>query len=285
MYNYNKSVLSPYDPTKLAIHSILRPEDDLISNCGPTLKKTVSFDDVVHFIDEENMVTYVDFDYDVTFFPENPTKFRQINRGNRITFPDPVRNPNAFPATINISVLLMSRIALISFWTRTIYGTWFQQLLCHSATLMIHTLCSISTLNQQLNNLEQTHIRCSLHYERWTVKGRDCVSVLHSFKEITHRTDEWTKKLLRLKSWVISGSPEQWMELNFLWWSVIVSKCVAICFTCFISIVCWCNICCFFENLPFLFPFFDDFEWAVKIHWHFVCKSNIPLGNRSRNLC
>ena len=35
MYNYNKSVLSSYEPTKLAIHSILRPEDDLISNCGP----------------------------------------------------------------------------------------------------------------------------------------------------------------------------------------------------------------------------------------------------------
>ena len=57
MYNYNKSGLSPYDPTKLAIHSILRPEDDLISTCGPNLKKTVSFDDVVHFIDEENMMT------------------------------------------------------------------------------------------------------------------------------------------------------------------------------------------------------------------------------------
>ena len=80
MYSYNKTVLSPYDPTKLAIHSILRPEDDLISNCGPNFKKTVSFDDVVHFIDKENMVTYVDFDFGITFFPENPTKFRQINR-------------------------------------------------------------------------------------------------------------------------------------------------------------------------------------------------------------
>ena len=79
MYNYNKSVLSPYDPTKFAIHSILRPEDDLISNCGPNLKKTVSFDDV-HFIDEENMVTYVDFDCGITFFPETPTKIRQMNR-------------------------------------------------------------------------------------------------------------------------------------------------------------------------------------------------------------
>ena len=80
MYNYNKSVLSPYDPKKLAIHSNLRSEDDHISNCGPNLKKTVSFDDVVHFIDEQNVVTYVNFDCGITFFPETPTKIRQINR-------------------------------------------------------------------------------------------------------------------------------------------------------------------------------------------------------------
>ena len=79
VYNYNKSVLSPYDPTRLAIHSILRPEDYLISNCGPNVKKTV-FYDVVHFIDEENMVTYADFDCFFTFLPETPTKTRQINR-------------------------------------------------------------------------------------------------------------------------------------------------------------------------------------------------------------
>ena len=80
MYNYNKSVLSPYDPTKLAIYSILRLEDDVISNCGPNVRRTVSFDDVVHFNDEENIVTYVDFDCGITFFPENPTKIRHINR-------------------------------------------------------------------------------------------------------------------------------------------------------------------------------------------------------------
>ena len=80
MYNYNKSALSPYDPTKLAIHSILRLEDDLISNCGPNVRKTVSFDDVVHFIDEENIVTYVDFDCGITFFPKTPIKIRQINK-------------------------------------------------------------------------------------------------------------------------------------------------------------------------------------------------------------
>ena len=56
------------------------PEDDLLSNCGPYLKKTVSFDDVVHLIDEKNMGTYVDFDCGITFFPETPTKIRPINR-------------------------------------------------------------------------------------------------------------------------------------------------------------------------------------------------------------
>ena len=58
----------------------MRPEDALISNFDPNVKNTVSFDDVVHFIDEENIVTYVDFDCDITFLPETPTKFGQINR-------------------------------------------------------------------------------------------------------------------------------------------------------------------------------------------------------------
>ena len=80
MYNYIDPVLSPYHPTKHAIRSILRPEDDLISNFGPNVKKTVSFDNVVHFIDEENMVTLVDFDCGITFFPETPKKIRHINR-------------------------------------------------------------------------------------------------------------------------------------------------------------------------------------------------------------
>ena len=80
MHNHNEYVLSPYDPTKLVIHFILRPEDDILSNCGPNVKKTVSFDDVVHFIDKENMVIYVDFVCAITFFPETPTKIRQTNR-------------------------------------------------------------------------------------------------------------------------------------------------------------------------------------------------------------
>ena len=77
---YNKTPVYPYDPTKLAIHSILRPEVDLITNSGQNFKKTVSFDDIVHFIHEEDIVTYEDFDCGITFYPETPTKIRQINR-------------------------------------------------------------------------------------------------------------------------------------------------------------------------------------------------------------
>ena len=80
MCSYNKTQISPHDPTKLANNSILRPEDDLTSNCGQTFKTTVSFDDTVHFIDKENIVTYVDFDCGITFYTETPTKNRHIKR-------------------------------------------------------------------------------------------------------------------------------------------------------------------------------------------------------------
>ena len=79
MIGYNKSQVSPGDPTKLAIHSNLRPKDGLISDCGQNFKNTDSFDDIVHFIDEENIVIYVDFDFGFTFYPETPTNIRQIN--------------------------------------------------------------------------------------------------------------------------------------------------------------------------------------------------------------
>ena len=34
----------------------------------------------MHFIDEEDIVTYEDFDCGITFYPETPTKIREINR-------------------------------------------------------------------------------------------------------------------------------------------------------------------------------------------------------------
>ena len=114
MYNYNKTQDSPYDPTKLAMHSILCPETDFISNCGHIFKKTVSFDDIVHFIDEANTMTYVDFDCGITFYPEAPTKLERSTENGK-TFPDLVKNPCASQVTINITILLVRSKPLRSF--------------------------------------------------------------------------------------------------------------------------------------------------------------------------
>ena len=119
----------------------------------------------------------------------------------------------------------MSSLPLLFFSNRTVYGKWIQHFLYHSTGLLQGTLCPISTLKQQLTNLKQTHVRCSLHCHRWTVEARSCSSVLRSFKESTHRTNEWTKQLLRLKSWLIKGRPQQGMEFHRLWRTLIVLKC------------------------------------------------------------
>ena len=97
MGSYNKTQVSPYDPAKFAIHSFLRPEDDLISNCGQNFRKTVSYDDIVHFIDEENIVTYQDLDCGTSFYPETPTKIRQINR-ERNYIPRSYEKPQYIPS-------------------------------------------------------------------------------------------------------------------------------------------------------------------------------------------
>ena len=111
---YKKPQVSPYDPTKRAYHSILRPEDDLSSHYGQNFEKTVSFVQSVHFLDEKNIVTYEDNDYGITFYPETLQE-TSLSTENGITFPNPMKNPKAFLVTINITVLLMSSIILISF--------------------------------------------------------------------------------------------------------------------------------------------------------------------------
>ena len=77
MCSYNKTQISLYDPRKHALLSISRPEDDLINNCGQKCKQTVFSDDFIH---EKITMTYVKFDCGITFYPETPTKIRQINR-------------------------------------------------------------------------------------------------------------------------------------------------------------------------------------------------------------
>ena len=89
MYSYNKTLDSPYDPRKVAIHSILPPEVKIISTPGQNFKNTVSFDCMVHFI-EENIVTNVDSNCGTTFYPEAPKKSDRSTENGK-GFPDPVK--------------------------------------------------------------------------------------------------------------------------------------------------------------------------------------------------
>ena len=133
------------------------------------------------FIEEEDIVTYEDFDCGNTFYPETPTKIRQINREQNY-ISSSRENSKCIHSNDRHNCFIDEQHNSNIFLNPMIYGTWFQQILCHSITLKIDTLCPVSTLNQQLNNLEQSQIRCSLHCEGWTVKGRDCASALHSFR-------------------------------------------------------------------------------------------------------
>ena len=83
IYNHIITQDSPYDPRKLAIYSILHPEVDPISNWNHNFKKTISLVDMVQFIDSEDIVTLVDFDFGITFHAGAPNEVGRINQGRR----------------------------------------------------------------------------------------------------------------------------------------------------------------------------------------------------------
>ena len=97
MCNFKKTQVSLFDSRKLAIHFILRPEDDLVSNCGHNFKKIVSFNAIVHSIHVETIVTYVDLGCGIAFYTETPTKIRQINR-ERNSISRSCENPKCIPS-------------------------------------------------------------------------------------------------------------------------------------------------------------------------------------------
>ena len=226
MCKYNKNQVSPYDQTNIEIHSIWRPEDDLISNCGKHFRKNgfLPWHCAFHWWGEHRCLCIVGLRY--YFLPWHSDKKSDRSTENRFSFPEPLKNASAFPVTTNINCIIVEHHSSNNCLNP--YNLWDQiqaALLPPNHTNDRDILCPISTLNQQLTILEQTHIRCSLVCERWRVEIGDWTSALHSFKKTTYPTVEWTKQLLLLKSWVISEIPEHWMETHCLWWAVIVITC------------------------------------------------------------
>ena len=209
------------------------------------MSKRLFFYDVVHFIDEENMMTYVDFDCAFTFFPETPTKVRQI------IFLNPYNLWDMVPATL----MSLNR-------TNFTYSMFNQ--------------CPQPTTQQPRR--DSYPVFSSLRTMDSKKKG---LRVSFAFFQITYRTDEWTKQLLRLKTWVISGSPEQWMEFHRLWSTVIVFKCSYL-FQLFDFYCLMVRYLLFSENLLFSFLWW---LWVrSKSSLTISMYGNTPLGSRSRNL-
>ena len=103
-----------FGPAELAVLSTLRPEDDLVSHCDQKFKKTVSFNDTAHHIDEENIMSCVDFDNVITFYHVTPLHNRQISREQNCISRS-CDKPSALPEAINITVLVTSSKQLIFF--------------------------------------------------------------------------------------------------------------------------------------------------------------------------
>ena len=94
------------------------------------------------------------------------------------------------------------------------------------------------------------------------------------FRKFTNRTDEWRKQLLRLKNWMISGSPEQRMEFHRFWSTVVVFKSSFFWVVWFLLLT-GANFL-FFCKFTFPFLFFHDFEWDVKIIQQLLFKITFP---------
>ena len=92
---FNMSNLSPtvvFEPTVFPIRSCIRPIDELFSNCGPSIKKHVAFNNELQFIESS------DYDLREEILPElrSTPKARRIkpNKNNGVSHP--LNNGNVF---------------------------------------------------------------------------------------------------------------------------------------------------------------------------------------------
>ena len=73
-FSYKSDSDALHHPKKLKNHSVLRPEVDFISIFGNNFKNAILSHDMVHIIDEQNIVTYVVSHCGTTWYTEAPIK-------------------------------------------------------------------------------------------------------------------------------------------------------------------------------------------------------------------
>ena len=236
----------------------------------------------MHFFDEEDIVTYEDLDCTITFYPETPTKIRQINR-QRNYIARSWEKSKCFPSNDRYNCFIDKQHNSNTFLN--LYSFW--DMIPAALMSLNHTFDRSSMSNQYPQ--PTTHQPRTDSYpvfsslRRMDSQRKDWVSTLNSFNEITYQTDDWTKQLLRLKSWVISGYPERWMEFRRLWWTVIVFKCSHL----FHFFDFFCLLVQYFLFFFSKIYFFCSFWWRrVRSKTSAITSMyfNNPLGSRSFNL-
>ena len=204
-------------------------------------------------------MTYVDFDCGITFLPETPTKISQINRErnyNSRSCEKPLVNPSNDQHTCCVDEQHRSYIFFNP------YNLW--DMVPAALMSLNHTndrYCMSNKYPKRTTHQPRT-VSCPVFSSLRTKdsKRKGLQVSFHSFNHFTYRTDEWTEQLIRLKSWVISGSPEQGMEFHRLLRTVIVFKC-SLFFQLFDS------VCSLVQNLvfPLKIYYFVSFLWWLCV--------------------
>ena len=141
---------------------------------------TVTFDDVLQFIDIGNIVIYVAFDCAICFSSEARTKIKQFNK-ERKHFSSSCENT---PFNDQCKCFVDEEHICSNFWTHSFQKTTIYWLHPHSVTFMLGIIRPFGIINYQITNMRQTYIKYSHLNHLWKVTGRSCTSVLHSFKNI-----------------------------------------------------------------------------------------------------
>ena len=204
----------------------------------------------MHFIDEENIVTYVDFDCGITFLPETPTKIRQINR-ERNYISRSCEKPQCIPSNDQHVCLVDEQHSSNIFLTP--YILW--DMSPAALTSLNHNNDRYSISNQYPQptthqpRTDSYPVFSSLRTMNSKRKGLRVSFAFFQKKLLTGRTSERNSCYGWRVEWFLEARTNGWSSTFcdelYLYLSV------AICFTCLLSIVCCCEICCFFRKFTF----------------------------------
>ena len=218
----------------------------------------IFFDDIVHFIDEENIVTYVDFDCCNTFCPKAASKIWHINRERKNIC-------GSYKTPICISIKDLNSCSIVEEHTlKNLFEVvhFMGNGSCSPYKTEAHWWWTFSVQStswkKQLSQLEQILPDVLFNATDGDERRIDCASAL-LFSKQKHLADgRVNEKVARLKSWVILQTrsngwcstvcDELWLYLG-----------VAICSRCSFSVVCcWSVHVFFYEKSLSSFILFDD---------------------------